>query len=113
MKKNLIVLGCGMIGSAIVAELSKKYLVSGADINKTALKKLSGKYNIKIIAADLSIPDVVKKIVAPFDLVIGAVPGFLGFQIMKAVVEAKKNIVDISFFQEDPFLLDALAKKKK
>jgi saccharopine dehydrogenase-like NADP-dependent oxidoreductase len=39
------------------------------------------------------------------------VPGFMGFQTLKAVIEAKKNVVDISFFPEDPFLLDAVAKK--
>lgn len=40
------------------------------------------------------------------DLVVGAVPGFLGFATLKAVLEADKDIVDISFFDEDPFSLD-------
>jgi lysine 6-dehydrogenase len=44
--------------------------------------------------------------------VIGAVPGFLGFQTLKTVIECGKNIVDISFFAEDPFELDALAQQK-
>jgi len=30
---------------------------------------------------------------------------------LKSVIEAKKNIVDISFFGEDPFALDELAKR--
>lgn len=110
-KSNIVVLGCGMVGSATVIELSKEHNVTCADINKNALEKLSPKN--KTIVADLSNPETIKKIVAPFDLVIGAVPGFLGFNMMKSVIEAKKNIVDISFFPEDPFLLDALAKKNE
>ena len=42
----------------------------------------------------------------------GAVPGFMGFATMEAVLEAGKPMVDISFFEEDPFRLDALAKEK-
>lgn len=112
-KPKIIVLGCGMVGSAIAIELSKKYSVSCADINKKALDKLASKNKIDTIPSDLGNTEVIKKIISPFDLVIGAVPGFLGFQMMKTVIEAKKNIVDISFFPEDPFLLDTLARKNK
>lgn len=110
-KSDILVLGCGMVGSTIAAELSKIHNVSCADINANALEKLSIRFKVKGITANLADPKIIKKIIAPFDLVIGAVPGFLGFAMMKAVLEAKKNIVDISFFAEDPFLLDDLAKK--
>ena len=50
-------------------------------------------------------------LISDFDLVVGAVPGFMGYKMMKDVIEAKKNIVDISFYLEDPFGLDELAKK--
>ena len=43
---------------------------------------------------------------------VGAVPGFMGYKMMKDIIEAKKNIVDISFYPEDPFDLDELAKQK-
>jgi len=43
---------------------------------------------------------------------VGAVPGFLGFATLKAVLEADKDVVDISFFNEDPFLLDGLARER-
>jgi saccharopine dehydrogenase-like NADP-dependent oxidoreductase len=35
----------------------------------------------------------------------------MGYKMMQDVIEAKKNIVDISFYPEDPFRLDDLAKK--
>ncbi|MGE5236195.1 MAG: saccharopine dehydrogenase family protein, partial [Acidobacteriota bacterium] len=42
----------------------------------------------------------------------GAVPGDMGLATVKAVLEAGRNVVDISFFPEDPFTLDALAREK-
>jgi lysine 6-dehydrogenase len=38
-------------------------------------------------------------------------PGYMGFQTVKAVIEAGKNIVDTSFFPEDPFQLHQLAEE--
>ena len=35
----------------------------------------------------------------------------MGFDTMKRVILAQKNIVDISFYPEDPFELDKLAKE--
>lgn len=37
----------------------------------------------------------------------------MGFQCVKNVISCKKDIVDISFFSEDPFLLEQEAKKNK
>jgi len=31
----------------------------------------------------------------------------MGFETVKTVIEADRNVVDISFFSQDPFLLDA------
>ena len=42
---------------------------------------------------------------------VGALPGFMGHETMKRVIMAKRNIVDISFYPEDPFTLDKLAKE--
>ena len=36
----------------------------------------------------------------------------MGFKALKSIIKAGKNVVDISFFPEDPFLLDDLAKQK-
>ncbi|MFI5219637.1 MAG: saccharopine dehydrogenase family protein [Bacteroidia bacterium] len=108
---KIIVLGGGMIGKAMVADLCADYDVTCADINTDVLKSISEKLKLKTIPCDFSNLEQVKNVIAPFDLVIGAVPGFLGFNVLKAVIESGKNIVDISFFPEDAFLLDELAKK--
>ena len=69
-------------------------------------------FGISTITANLTEEDKLESIIEPFDLVIGAVPGFMGFDTMKRVINAGKDIVDISFYPEDPFELDALAKEK-
>jgi saccharopine dehydrogenase-like NADP-dependent oxidoreductase len=106
---NIIVLGAGMVGRAMAVDLAKKHSVTSADLSKKNLDLLPS--NIRKIEEDLSNADKIQEIIADTDLVIGAVPGFMGFQTVKTVIEAKKNIVDISFFPEDCFDLDDLAKK--
>jgi lysine 6-dehydrogenase len=111
MKKKIIVLGAGLVGKAIATDLVKTFEVTSADINEEALKALSIQ-GIKTERADLSDSNVLSALIKPFDLVVGAVPGFMGFKTAHTVIEAGKNMVDISFFPEDPFELDELAKKK-
>ncbi|MCS7197352.1 MAG: saccharopine dehydrogenase NADP-binding domain-containing protein [Candidatus Bipolaricaulota bacterium] len=112
MSKRVIILGAGVVGRAIVLDLAQRYDVTAADVDEQKLARLRDEAPIRTVAADLSHAETVKKLVKEHDLVIGAVPGFLGFQTLKAVIESGKDIVDISFFAEDPFQLDALAKQK-
>jgi len=112
MRNKIIVLGAGLVGNAMAIDLNKKYDVTSADISDKALEPLAKNHNIKTLKADLSTKQTVKKAIQDFDLVIGAMPGFMGYQTAKWVIESGKNIVDISFFPEDPFTLDELAKKQ-
>jgi saccharopine dehydrogenase-like NADP-dependent oxidoreductase len=108
--KKVVVLGAGLVGKAIAIDLAKTFEVTSVDINETALSALSS-VGIKTIKADIGNATVLSALIQPFDLVVGAVPGFMGFETCKTVIEAKKNMVDISFFPEDSFLLDELAKE--
>ena len=110
---KIVVLGAGLVGSVIAIDLSKNHDVTSVDLNPESFSKFTYYPNIKTVSADLSNPETIKSLVSDFDLVIGAVPGFMGFQTMKAVIEAGKNMVDISFMPEDFFQLDGLAKKHK
>lgn len=107
--KNVLVLGAGMVGSAIAKDLAQRYSVTSADILDENLSPLR-LYGIHTAELDLRDTEELKKIIRKADLVIGAVPGFLGFDTLKTVISEGKNVVDISFFDEDPFLLDSLAK---
>lgn len=111
---NIIILGAGLIGGPMAIDLAQdtNLKVAVADINEGALEKLKNHYPVNTILKDLSIPGEVTQLVRKYDMVINAVPGFMGFQTLKAIIEAGKNVVDIAFFIEDPFLLDQLAKEK-
>jgi len=108
--KKVIVLGAGLVGKAMAIDLSKNYEVTSVDINENSLSELKS-LGIQTQKADVSNSTILNALLKPFDLVVGAVPGFMGFQTCKTVIEAGKNMVDISFFPEDPFLLDELAIK--
>lgn len=108
--QKVIVLGAGMVGSAMAKDLTAHCKVTSADINTDNLQKLIP-FGVDIVQADLSDKNVIAEIIRDADLVVGAVPGFMGFETFKSVIEQGKNICDISFFNEDPFVLDALAKK--
>ncbi|MCX7830929.1 MAG: saccharopine dehydrogenase, partial [Acidobacteria bacterium] len=82
------------------------------DNSQRALDFLKEK-GIKTCKCDLNSKPGIEKAVKDSDLVVGALPGFMGFQCVKNVIACKKDIVDISFFPEDPFLLDSEAKKNK
>jgi saccharopine dehydrogenase-like NADP-dependent oxidoreductase len=110
MSKKIIVLGAGLVGKAIAIDLSKKYKVTSVDVNEEALTALLP-HGISTKRLDITNADVLKNFIRDADLVVGAVPGFLGFQTAKTVIEAGKNMIDISFFPEDPFLLNDLALK--
>ena len=112
MKKRIVVLGAGLVGNAIAIDLSKQFDVTSVDIDSKPLEKLESEHNIKTLNADLSNGETIQKIVSEFDLVIGALPGFMGYKSVENVIMAGKNMVDISFFPEDVFKLDKLAKEK-
>jgi len=112
MKKNILVLGSGLVGGPIALDLAKDdmFNVSVADISKMALDRLTDK-RIHKIQADLGSEKELMALVSDFDLVVNAVPGFMGFETLKRCIRAGKDAVDIAFYPEDVFGLSDLAKK--
>lgn len=110
---NVIVLGAGLVGGVMAKDLAKNFDVTCADINEENLQKVAQGSKVKTVKGDLTHHDTIRKLVDDFDLVVGALPGFMGFHALHSVISAGKNIADISFFPEDPFLLDDLAKKNR
>ncbi len=108
-----MVLGCGLVGKLIAKDLERDsyFQVSVADIDQEKINKITQDSNIEGVKADLSNSDEIKRIVANQDIIIGAVPGFLGFNMLRSVIEAGKNITDISFMAEETLSLDQLAKE--
>ena len=109
---TILVLGTGLVGQAIVKDLAPQYKIIAADIDPVRLSPLSEIENVIIRQADLTDRDTFAALAEQADLVVGALPGFLGYQSVKNCIEAGKNMVDISFFPEDPFGLDRLARDR-
>ncbi|MCJ7734119.1 MAG: saccharopine dehydrogenase NADP-binding domain-containing protein [Anaerolineales bacterium] len=113
MRKKIVVFGAGLVGSAIVKDLAveNEFDVTVVDLNTAALDTLKTIQGVSTKQADLSEGKVIPLLLKDADLAICAVPGFLGFQTLREIISAGKDVVDISFFNEDPFELDKLAKE--
>lgn len=107
---QIAILGAGMVGRAMAIDLAANYDVTSFDISHQSLQILSQKNSsIKTIKADLSNYDNYNLLLKDFDYVISAVPGFMGYHCLQAIIKAKKNVVDISFFPENALMLHQLA----
>lgn len=101
-----------MVGGAMAADLASDYAVTTVDRDAARLEALAATWPLKTAVVDLADVAAVAAVCRDADLVVGAVPGFMGLATLRTVLEAGKNVVDISFFDEDPFRLDELAQEK-
>jgi lysine 6-dehydrogenase len=110
---KVLVLGAGLVGGPMALDLARngEFEVTSADRSAEALARFSGVSGITTVQMDLDNAEALKSLVKQHDLVISAVPGFMGFRTMERIIECGRNAVDIAFFPEDMFLLDAKAKE--
>ncbi|MDA1260583.1 MAG: saccharopine dehydrogenase NADP-binding domain-containing protein [Planctomycetota bacterium] len=116
---RVIVLGAGMVGRAMALDLARRHDVVCCDRSEQALAQMNTEaaaqgiprppQTLELDAGDSA---AVPAAVSGFDLAVTAVPGFLGYATLRAVIEAGVNVADISFFPEDALALDSLAKAK-
>jgi saccharopine dehydrogenase-like NADP-dependent oxidoreductase len=111
MKKKVLVLGAGLVGKVTAEDLATSFEVTAADANEEALAYLKQK-NIHTLKLDVTDTTRLQAAAKQADVVLGAVPGFLGYNTVAQIIESGKNMVDISFFPEDPFQLNQVAKNK-
>ncbi len=110
---KILVLGAGMVGSAIAIDLAKKHEVTLTDLHIEPLTAAKNKCrHLDTLKLDVNASNSLQSAIRPFDLVVCAVPGSLGFQTVRQIIESGKNAVDISFFPENSLDLDKTAKEK-
>ncbi len=109
---KVTVLGTGLVGSAIAIDLAGQHEITAIDLNTDAFPRLKD-HGVNTRQADLSVPGEIGEQVADADLVIGALPGFMGYNALRDVIMAGRNMVDISFMPEDYLKLNELAEKQK
>ena len=110
--QKIAVLGAGRVGHAIIHDLSPHFAVSAFDLDEKALAEIDNLKNVQTYKTNLQKADF-DKLLAGYELAISAVPGFMGYETLKKIIQCGLNVVDISFFPEDPFDLDSLARKNK
>ncbi len=111
-----LVVGCGKVGSEIARDLASSNefdSVTAVDAQKANLDQLKGIRNLSRMKATIAHKQVLRGAMEEADIVCGALPGRIGFQLLEQAVDAGKNIVDISYTHRDPLRLNqkALANK--
>src|SRR3989442_1441206 len=113
---KILVVGCGKVGSEIARDLAGSDEVDSVvamDASSQNLKLLRKRVPKKIQTVRLSISQKTRlhALLGKVDLVCGALPGRLGFDLMSETVKAGRDIVDISYTPQDAFLLQRKAKE--
>lgn len=113
---SVIVLGAGRVGAAMARDLAADPTleVAAADADPAALRRLEEAVpagRIQTRPVDLRDEESLADAVAGRDLVIGAVPGPMGFETLLHLLTHDVAVVDISFFEEDAFALDDGARR--
>lgn len=103
--KEVLVLGAGLIGKTVAEELSKDFSVTVIDKSNKDFSAKELNNCAKVLGTFDSI------CMDKYSLVVGCLPGKLGYAAAKKVIENGKDYIDISFAPEDLKELDELAKK--
>jgi lysine 6-dehydrogenase len=110
--KRVLVLGGGMVGSVLARDLAADGAsqVTVADRRPEVLAALSAA-GLAAVEVDLSDAQRLRSVAGAYDVVVGALPGALGFGALGAMIEAGRPYVDISFMPEDALSLDESARE--
>jgi saccharopine dehydrogenase-like NADP-dependent oxidoreductase len=113
--KKVVVLGAGMVGAAIACDLAEDagLRVDVADVRPESLERVAERARVGTVRADLGDPDAVRRLVGGYDLAVGALPSVIGFETVRTLIEAGRDLVDISFMPENALELDGLARQRR
>jgi saccharopine dehydrogenase-like NADP-dependent oxidoreductase len=114
VRKRVVVLGAGMVGAAIARDLADDagLQVDVADVRSESLERVAGQARVGMVRVDLGDRDAVRRLAAGYDLVVGALPSVIGFETVRTVIEAGRDLVDISFMPENALEHDGLARER-
>ncbi len=107
--EKVMIFGTGLIGGFIANQLSKKYDVVACDGDIDNLNKLDRKITVidKFVRGRNEMMGMISH--HNPDIIVNALPGHIGYSLLEAAVSVGKNIMDISFMEEDPLELNEKA----
>lgn len=127
---RVLVLGAGMVGSVIAADLAldltrvttamddapvdERFRVRVADASEKALQIAARRTRgqAQFIEADLSDMTTLARLAADSDIVVNALPGWLGYRALEAVITVGRPCCDIAFMPEAATKLDGMARDR-
>ena len=80
-----------------------------ADAVSSNLARVKNTRGIRTVRASLNQKPSMKRLMDEVDIVCGALPGRIGFELLEFAAEAGKDIVDISYTPKNPLLLNSRA----
>ncbi|MCE4607187.1 MAG: NAD-binding protein [Desulfurococcales archaeon] len=109
--ESIAIIGLGNIGLRTLWRLTNLgYRAIGLDSSLTSVKK-AAELGLKAVLGDASNPTVISEAIGSnIELVVTALPGSIAYNIVRKLVDHGYNVVDVSFFPEDPVELDGIAK---
>ena len=109
---HVVILGAGLIGRAMAIDLAadRELNITVADRDVKVLQTLTEYPGITTQVVDVTELGVLENLVNQCDVCINALPGFMGFEVLRKVIALKRNIVDIAFSPENPLTLNDLAR---
>lgn len=106
---EILSIGCGHIGSVLAEEIIQSLDIDSliiCDSEDERIAETARELGDKVrpVTGDISDYSYLLEIIDDVDLVLGLSPGRLGYSVMKACVEKKRSLVDLSYMVEDPFV---------
>ncbi|ASJ08950.1 saccharopine dehydrogenase [Thermococcus siculi] len=106
---KVLVLGAGNVGRAIAWDLKDEFEVHVGDVSDERLRAVSE--FATPVRVDASKFEELVETIKEFELVVGALPGRFGYRAVRAAIEARTDMVDVSFMPENPLTLRDEAEK--
>lgn len=107
------IIGGGNVGTFVASYLKKHGSdLSILDLSEERARSLANSLKCDWSAVDVRSTDSLRKALTNMDLVINAVPGNYGYEAVTNIVKEGFDVIDVSFFPEDPTPIDAIAKQK-
>ena len=114
---EILVLGYGNVGSIVAKDLaesmpSANVAIAGRhEIKAKEVAATINRKNVTTIRLDADAYDGIVDTMKTFDLIVGTLPGDLGYRSIQAAIDAKVDMVDVSYMPENPLTLDKHAIK--